>query len=214
MPVMKYKGALIGVFSYILLAQSAVAENERYVTGFVGLTELENYNFRFETFGTKGVITTEKGMNFGVAIGVHLFSNMRAEFELSQSSNDTSEIGEPYTSYDGSINASFALANLWYDLPTETKITPYVGGGLGYAQISHEGSSIGIPLVDDSDTAFAAQIGIGGRASIGAKGAIDIGYRYKVFDGADLDQLLETGPDFKNGKYASHSINIGYSYNF
>jgi opacity protein-like surface antigen len=126
----------------------------------------------------------------GVAIGVHLFSNMRAEFELSQSLNDTSEIGEPYTSYDGSINASFALANLWYDLPTETKITPYVGGGLGYARISHVGSSAGIPLVDDSDTSFSAQIGIGGRVSIGARGAIDIGYRYKIFDGADLEQLF------------------------
>ena len=209
-----HKRFLISAVTYMLIVQSAMADNNLYVTGFVGLSDTGSYNFSNASFGNKAVITTEQGMNVGIAIGVNLSSNMRAEFELSRTTNNTSEIGTPYIAYDGSIDASFALVNLWYDLPTDTKIKPYVGGGIGYAQISHAGSASGIAIVDDSDTSFAAQIGVGGRISIGANGAIDIGYRYKFFNGTDLQQLQVGGQDFENGKYGSHSINVGYSYNF
>lgn len=155
-------------------------------------------------------------MSFGVAIGTRLSSVVRTEFELSNSSNDTKKIGTPYADLLGSLDAFFGMVNLWYDVPTKSKFKPYAGGGLGVARISLEGrSKVGNTVVDYGDTVFAGQIGFGGRTSVGERGSIDIGYRYKMTADINPSTTLEFIPtDLSNGNYAAHSINVGYSYSF
>ena len=208
-------------FSTILSSQLALADNQRYITGFVGVTEAADYDFDFfqtipELVVGQGVIKTDTGTSFGVAIGTRFSSNWRAEFELSYSSNDTESIGEPNTDLVGSWDATFGMVNLWYDFATNWKIKPYAGGGVGVARVSLSGGNgAGTKLVDDTDTVLAGQIGFGGRISIGERSTIDIGYRYKMTDDVNMSTTQVIIPtDFSNGDYAAHSIVIGYSYSF
>lgn len=191
------------------------------MTGFLGITDMADYDFDFfQTIPSvvvgQGTITTDNGVTYGLAVGLRVASNLRAEFELSYASNDTKEIGRPFTQYDGSLDATFGMANLWYDVPVQGRFKPYVGGGLGFARVSHDGQSgAGVTLVDDSDTAIAGQLGFGGRFQVGERGNIDIGYRYKTTGDLDFTTTQVFIPtDLTNGRYSSHSLIVGCSYSF
>ncbi|WP_170340308.1 outer membrane protein [Ruegeria arenilitoris] len=202
-------------------AVPARAQEAPYVTGFLGITDMGDYDFDFfQTIPSvvvgQGTITTDNGVTYGLAVGLRFASNLRAEFELSYASNDAKEIGRPFTQYDGSFDATFGMANLWYDVPVQGRFKPYVGGGLGFARVSHDGQSgAGVTLVDDSDTAIAGQLGFGGRFQVGERGNIDIGYRYKTTGDLDFTTTQVFIPtDLTNGRYSSHSLILGYSYSF
>lgn len=72
-------------------------------------------------------------------------------------------------------SARFLLANAYYDLDTGTAFTPYLGAGLGVAQIN---TSLG----DIGHSAFvpAGQLGAGVRVATGTAATIDLGYRLRV----------------------------------
>jgi opacity protein-like surface antigen len=202
-------------------AVPARAQEAPYVTGFLGITDMGDYDFDFfQTIPSvvvgQGTITTDTGVSYGLAVGMRVAPNLRAEFELSHASNDTKELGRPFTQYDGSFDATFGMVNLWYDVPVQGRFKPYVGGGIGFARVSHDGQArTGVTLVDDSDTAIAAQLGFGGRFQVGERGNIDIGYRYKTtgdLDFATTQVFIPT--DFTDGRYSSHSLTFGYSYSF
>ena len=70
-------------------------------------------------------------------------------------------------------------------------------------------------MVDDSDTAFAGQIGFGVRHKLVQSGTLDVGYRYKMTADVDFGTSLTTiRADLTDSHYASHSMNIGYSHTF
>jgi len=209
------------VAAVLMSAGAALAQDTRYVTGYLGISDMGDYDFDFfQTIPSvvvgQGTITTDTGLSYGLAVGMRVAPNLRAEVELSRTSNDTKEIGRPFTEYDGSFDATFGMANLWYDIPVQGRLKPYVGGGLGFARVSQDGKSgAGVTLVDDSDTALAGQLGFGARIQVGDRGQIDIGYRYKTTADLDFSTTQVFIPtDLTNGRYASHSILFGYSYSF
>jgi opacity protein-like surface antigen len=72
----------------------------------------------------------------------------------------------------GEITSTYVFANAYYDFRTGGAITPYVGGGLGFAQVDVEYAPSGVGIVDDDDSVFAWQL-IGG-ASFAASETMEI----------------------------------------
>lgn len=125
-----------------------------------------------------------------------------------------------------------ALANVYYDFNTGTRVTPYIGAGFGYArvtsQINTNGSmGGGKPYDFDSEYVkdnFAWQLGVGVAYNINENWTIDLGYRYADY-GRIKQSDVKTPADMKdtisnvliiNGDFhvTAHEFTLGARYTF
>ena len=121
----------------------------------------------------------------GVAIGSRFAPHWRAELELSRAFNGidnfTFNNGGVNHYPGGSINQTYALANVWYDFSSHGNFTPYVGGGLGagwadgYLKMGGFGGSI----TATSSTALAFQLGMGVNVNLTDRMSLDLSYRLR-----------------------------------
>ncbi len=105
---------------------------------------------------------------------------------------------------DGDLSAWSFMANLWYDVDLgNTKLTPFIGGGVGAAHVALDvdGRASGSFLtnysrtfygtvstrLDDSSWAFAYQFGAGLAYEIFHGGALSVQYRYFGTSETDID---------------------------
>ncbi|MET0155071.1 MAG: porin family protein [Rickettsiales bacterium] len=135
----------------------------------------------------------DNGWGVGLALGKNIGPNVRTEAELFHIQSDVDAPG------GGKLRLSSAMANMYYDVPTGTAVTPYVGAGLG--GIYGEATSNG--LTDDDDFGFGYQFMAGANVTLGNGHAFYAGYRY--LDGTDLD--VSGGRDVQLG---SHNVEAGY----
>lgn len=206
----------------ILAAPAARAESEGfYFGGFVGAGDVSTANNAFTDGGDTGTVDYDLDAQIagGVVFGWQYSASLRSEVELSLgdanvtgNTRDTALTAPSSETADGDIQITYVMANGWLDVSLAGAINPYVGGGLGVAHVSGEARTGTGTLVLGSDNGLAAQVGAGLRFPTALGGAIDIGYRYKTVTGAELDQ---TGSAFvTDGEFSSHSVNIGYIFNF
>ena len=152
-----------------------------YISSSFGATlpgaNTENY---IEEFFDPDDFTT--GFSVGAAVGYD-FGQFRIEGELS---HRTADVDVPDIVYDANVSASSLMANAWYDVDTGTRFTPYIGGGLGVAMVTDEGtvkSSVDGPQpFSNSDTVLAYQFGAGVDYSLTETIVLGLGYRYLATD--------------------------------
>jgi len=151
------------------------------------------------------VIAGAVGMNFG-----HMMSGLRGEVELSWRQNNvdglySSNILGPTPFQSGTIDydhETFAvLANIWWDIPVGG-FSPYIGGGIGWADTSIDGAytctgggACPVPAVvpfDFSDDGFAWQLGAGINFQISPNVKLGVGYRF--FQGPEVVALAPNPP--------------------
>ena len=111
---------------------------------------------------------------------------------------------------DGDYDAFIFLINGFYDIDTGTKLTPYVGGGIGFAVLDIKDLFIGdvnIRIVrgDNDDTVFAYQLAGGITYEITEQIAADLSYRYVATSEPDFDGLEE---------YNSHNLVAAIRFSF
>ena len=120
-------------------------------------------------------------------------------------------------SVDGNFSMLAFMVNVDYDFDTGSRWVPYVGGGLGVANISLDTETAqGRSLADDSDTVFAYQVGAG------------LGYEFPLEEGRSVTVSLDyryfatqdptfkgdvTGNEFDVG-ISGHDIGISLIYGF
>jgi opacity protein-like surface antigen len=137
---------------------------------------------------------TDAGWVVAGAVGLGLdnvWSGLRAEVEVSYRSNNADGLwsdnitGTPATGTLDYDHQSFAvLANVWLDIPIGSGFTPYVGGGLGWADTSAEGAYTCVTLCavvvpfDFSEDGFAWQAGAGVNFRVSPNMQLGVGYRY------------------------------------
>lgn len=117
--------------------------------------------------------------------------NIRAELEYN--GNDDAE----KTSYAGIIKTKVetqsVMLNGYYDIDTKTKITPYIGAGIGYAKVKGTAYTGGIKLGSMDDDNFAWQVGFGTSYAVNEHICLDAGYRYMDYgDFSEDGTKLET----------------------
>jgi len=87
-------------------------------------------------------------------------------------------------SASGELRTFTLMANAWYDFDMGSSFTPYIGGGVGYAdnELKH-----GL-LANGTGGDFAWQLGAGVNYKIGDKTSVGLGYRY--LDAGDIEVTL------------------------
>lgn len=164
--------------------------------------------------GATGTLSADSGYAFGGALGRQFGSGFRAELEVNYRQNDLDDLsiaafGLAATGkLDGDVSTLAGMANLLYDIQLGTRITPYIGGGLGLASVNVDIDSVGgtTTAFDDSEIVFAWQGMAGLRFRLTDRISIRGGYR--LFSTSD--------PEFgtTEGEYQSHNIEAGLTYNF
>ncbi|MEO0983036.1 MAG: outer membrane beta-barrel protein [Pseudomonadota bacterium] len=93
----------------------------------------------------------------------------------------------------GDITSLAFMANLYYDLNLGGRIQPYVGAGVGVADVDVDYSPSGVVIIDDGETKFAYQFKAG--ATYKATQALDLfaEYVYRATDDIEVDNALFPG---------------------
>lgn len=107
---------------------------------------------------------SDNGFLLGGGVGYQFNDNLRADLR-----GDYAGIGND-DSYFGSI-----LGNVYFDIPTQTMLTPYLGAGIGYGWTEVKG-------YQNDGVAFGLMAGV--EVNLTDNVSADVGYRYRqVIDG-------------------------------
>ncbi|MCF4164243.1 OmpA family protein [Zavarzinia compransoris] len=171
-----------------------------YITGFGGYTINPDTGFEVAP-GTEADVSFEDGWVGGAAVGYD-FGRARIEFEGAYRDNeyDTITLGGVTGSLsDNNLKAISGMINALYDFENESVITPYLGFGMGAANLDDDVS-------DESDTVLAYQGIAGTKISVTENLSAVVDYRYF--------RTLETDLGGAKFEYEQHTITAGLSYNF
>ncbi|MGV3490299.1 MAG: outer membrane protein [Devosia sp.] len=185
-----------------------------YVSLFGGVVSMPTIDALYNDGPDTYDISTDLGYTLGITVGTKVFDMLRVEAELSGTVNSISELDSSYwglyTDYDGSVSALYLLGNAWLDFDTGAGITPYIGGGLGWA-------SVNVSLDDWSweleGSGLAYQVGGGVKFDVADNLAVDLGYRYKAVPNVTVDDV-DGDPDWLNFDLSSHVFQAGLTLKF
>jgi opacity protein-like surface antigen len=196
-----------------------------YVSVFGGWSHAkdESGDFHWSSDNYYFDLELDDGFTAGIALGAQINEWLRGEVELSGNWHDaegvlaSSALVPSTWTVDGDETALFALANLWLEVPIGLgPLRPYAGGGVGFGRLDLDiETSGGSTLFDDADWGFAWQLGAGVAFGVSDNVAIDLGYRYKRIENADIEVHDDWGGDDEVEKdYKSHNFLVGVRFGF
>lgn len=146
---------------------------------------------------------------------------VRGEFELKWKMNGIDSFtqnGDRLTDVTGHTRVVALMYNLYNDFMPESTFDPYVGGGIGYANVhygnyygwdpnTHTGSRI-----DGSDNEFAYQLFAGFKVRVAGSVAIDMAYNWFVLSNPKVTQ--SGGSAKTEERYRTNSLTLGITWSF
>ncbi|MFW2850620.1 outer membrane protein [Sphingomonas sp. TX0543] len=97
-----------------------------------------------------------------------------------------------------------ALANIWVDIPTGGRVTPYVGGGAGIG---------GYEVGGEGKARFAWQLGAGLAVDLSRNIALTIDYRHRQISGARIVDEDFPSAGLNIGKVKTNTFSAGLRFN-
>ena len=166
---------------------------EAWPKWYVGLTG--GVNLGEDIDFTNGTLKGEEGFSGSASLGYKLGGAQyagRLEGELS------------YREHGDDLDATALALNYFYDLQTGTALSPYVGGGIGYAEID-----LSNVLINGDDRTWIYQLmaGVGYSPEIIPNTDLTLGYRY-------VDSLSDAKIGAVDVEYEAHSIEGGVRLKF
>ena len=138
----------------------------------------------------------------------------RVELEYTRRSNrlDQAEFSEGKVTAAGDLTADSFLINAFGVYRSASRLTPYLGAGIGVVRIKAADLTVtGQPLSDDDALEFAYQFGAGFEVNLTHSLTLDLGYRF--FSSTDPKFTKADGDDFET-EYRSHSAVVGLRFGF
>lgn len=162
-----------------------------------------------------GDVSLDTAVLGAAALGFAREDGWRFELELSRRENDldAAALLDP----GGSVEATAILVNLYRDFG-EGRVVPYVGLGLGLAEISLEAAytpPLNPAAVDDADMVFAYQVASGAAVRLSPTIDLDIGYRYFAapgFEGKGAAPPFISIP--VDADISQHALTVGVRFEF
>ena len=238
---------LAGIATSLLAANANAVELNPYVSAKAAFVKMENdanvnsdysYSGRYHF---QNALANEKhkddvwGLRFAAGAATPVkYGQVRGEFELGwnddakDSNNFAFKIRDTYNhKFATELSVYSAMLNVYYDIDTGTKFTPYVGGGIGMAYLKNKTKVTGSTTAgalnlgsSESENNFAWNIGAGVSYALNDKVSIDAGYRYSDY-GNVKESVSQKVPGLGaplnvDGKYdvTSHEFLIGARYAF
>ena len=221
---------LAGVAACLFAANANAAEWNPYISGKLTYADMQN-----DAKGTarSGGWSLSSDSNvdddvYGVNLAYGLFKkvsggSLRGEVEL----NYRSDAEKSFTSLDvdqdpvnekAKVSSNSIMLNIYYDIDTGTKFSPYVGAGVGYARLKAKYGMVdadgdGISM-DETANNFAWQVGAGVGYALSDNMTLDVGYRY--IDYGDVSKTI--GNNIASIKMeadvTAHEFMLGARYKF
>jgi len=200
-------------FILSLCSVSAFGAGNNYVSFNLGAALLSDSDLTEP--GATGEAEFDTGWGFGAAFG-HDYGTMRAEVEIAYRTNDfeTITVTSPVSgtvSADGETTSLAFMLNGYYDFENDSSLTPYLTGGLGFAQVEVDSLTVTGPggtfaIGSDDDTVFAYQLGAGIGFAASETVTVDLAYRL----------FATTDPEFGDteAEYLTHNISAGVRFAF
>ena len=242
---MSLKRILVGLFiaglSQLVLMGSAVADlnkglyvgveggmawtaNLTYTTGYGGC--VPPYYCSYPTY--YNAVTYDLGYSAGAQLG-YSFGGPRVEFEYNYRNNGASTIATTVgtQSANGDLTSNNYMLNFLYDFDTGSKWVPYIGFGVGVADVKANNitTSANIPLtsyLDGSSSKFAAQFILGVEFAVSERIGITADWRglwasntnfnYGIGCQPGTRNCMQTGTT--NYDYWNGALNIGLRIKF
>ncbi|MDR3581630.1 MAG: outer membrane beta-barrel protein [Oryzomonas sp.] len=198
-----------------------------YVTGFLGATmPRRNCNVTTTDFSSNQTfderVRFDPGVDVGGAGGFD-FGYLRLEGELSYKEADIKSIADntgvnQYRDIDGNLGALAFMANAFFDFHNYTPVTPYMGGGIGFATLhlsntyaTDANNNRLLMYPRDDNTVFAYQAGAGLNIALNRRYSLDLGYRYFNTDWASFSRYALTTSSVR---FESHNATVGFRIKF
>jgi len=103
-------------------------------------------------------------------------------------------VGQVVATPDGDqFETTSLFANLYYDFNRDGMISPYVGAGLGYSDVSVQYNPSGVGIIDDSKGKFAYQLKAGASWAVSERIDLYGEAAYRATDDIKLDNQLFPG---------------------
>lgn len=176
-----------------------------------------NFDLLDEPFDTS--IKLDGGFTGELAIG-YQFNQVRAElavgygnYSANKQTFDSDLTGDFSVSSDGALNLTTVMVNGYYDIPitnadgTRSRLSPYVGAGIGYANINTPGCSGDGCFSGGSTGGFAYQGNIGLSYRVGDQSQAFLETGYLGATGGTIDDV-----DF--GSFGSWRVFLGWRQGF
>lgn len=224
------KSSLFAIAALMTVALPAVAHAAysrpgTYASAFIGTSIPRDSDATTDDFITGATFNDRVEFDPGVYIGGtagYDFGMFRLEGEVSYKRSEIRNVtdqadGYQFRSVDGNLGALALMVNGFYDLHNDSPITPYVGGGIGFATLylsdtfgtdTRSGSAQRVQLYPaDNDTVFAYQAGAGLDFAINRYFSLDLGYRYFGTDTARFGSNFDVATSMK---FESHNVLLGF----
>ena len=228
------KARLVTIFILATLLIPAVSQSTppnpgSYLSGFIGVTIPRDSIVSTDDFITSNSFTDRvelyPGINLGMT-GGYDFGYLRMEGELSYKYSETKDVVDQsdnfrFRNVDGNLAALAMMFNTFADLHNSSPLTPYFGGGIGFATLylsdtfgtDTRGGMLKRTLLylNDYDTVFAYQIGGGVEIALHPALSLDLGYRYFGTSTARFDKSIDQSSRLK---FENHNATVGLRMKF
>ena len=116
----------------------------------------------------------------------------------------------------GEVLSQSLLFNMFYPFETESRVTPYMMGGLGVALVDIRNVTVSdTAFIDNDQTAFAYQVGGGIDLAINDHLTVDFAYRYFGTADKEFENNALVGAQKKfEFRYQAHNALLGLRYKF
>lgn len=188
------KIATVLAASILLLAAatSHAGEGRSYLGGQVGMF-LPIESSVSGSSGLSGKLTYDPGVVLAAVGGYEFGNGIRSEVELNfrHLTVDKLHSGADKVAVDSDIWCSGLMTNAYYDFNNRTRVTPYLGAGVGMAVVDFgKGSSKGTTLWTSDQEVTVAYQGIAGFAvRLGRHTSLDFAYHHYAVPTLHFDTL-------------------------
>ena len=124
--------------------------------------------------------------------------------------------GDKLPGATGEVSSTTIMGNLFYDFNRGGSVEPYVGFGLGFADVDFEGFGVTpIPdVLDDGDNSFAYQFMLGLGVPLNEKWDLFFDYRYFSADDLSVTVSEAAGELNTDIDYSVQDFNVGFRVSF
>lgn len=191
------KMCIVGLAMMVVLGglvSSALATP--YVSGNFGMVSLNDSTL--SAGGASAELEFDTGFGFMAAIGNN-FEGLRGEVELSYRTNDMDKVSGAITGpANGDFSSLAVMGNLLVDLPLSESVRPFLGAGIGLANVDFDG--------DEDDTVFAYQAIVGLGFPLTHVTTLDLQYRYFATEDPNFNGI--------EAEYQAHNFFAGLRFDF
>jgi opacity protein-like surface antigen len=155
-------------------------------------------------------VSTHRGVNAG---GINL-SGIDAGVLLTGNVGDIGvSVANLVATDSGDIDTTTLMLNAFYDFDTGSKLTPYIGLGLGWMNVDLTYQPGGVGVIRDDDNVFAYQLVGGLNYEVNDSISVFASYRYRDSRDARVrSSLLPAAFDIEGT--SSSTIDLGIRYSF